>query len=136
MFASRRFVLPVLLATSLGVGTAATAAGCGSSPHAAAPTTTPAAPTTSAAPPPATHPSGSSASARLAGVVSCLKAHGMALPGGVKAAQVRAAYEALPPAQQLSDFTACNYLLSAKLRQKIQKLINEREAASSASARP
>jgi hypothetical protein len=126
MFANRHFGLSALLAASLGVGIAATAAGCGSSPHNTAPATTSAAPSATAA-----H-SGSSASAQLGGIVSCLNARGMALPGGVKAAQIRAAYEALPPAQQLSDFKACENLLPAELRQKIQALINEREAAPTA----
>ena len=122
MFANRRSARSVLLATALAAGITATAAGCGASPPAAAPATTSAAPSASAA-------SGSPASTKLAGVVSCLQAHGMAISSGATSKEVKATYRALPPAQQLSDFSACGSLLPANLRQKIQALINEREAA-------
>ena len=123
MFANGRLVPRVLLAASLGAGITATAAGCGSSAPAVAPASSAAPSPSSAAPSPKPHHSGSSGGAKLTSLAGCLRSHGVTLPSGATATEVKGAYRALSPAQQLSDFNACGNLMSAKLRQKIQALI-------------
>jgi phospholipase C len=79
--------------------------------------------TSSTAPSTATTLAGSSGSGQLAGVVNCLRTHGVATPDGATAKQVRAGFAALPKAEEQSVFTACASSLPPKLRQKLQARI-------------
>jgi hypothetical protein len=107
MSANRRCARSSLLVASLGVSAAIAAAGCGPLPAAPAPS-----PTATAG--------GSSGGAQRAPVVDCLQGHGVSLPPGATDKQVRAAFAALPAAQQQTVFAACASALPAKLRQQLQ----------------
>lgn len=134
MFANRRFTAHVLLATSLSVGVAGTAAGCGSSPPAPAPATSSAAPSpSSAAPPPTATSSGSTARALLPAVISCLRSHGLAIPRtAADKKEIKAAFKAQPKARQESEFRACEYLLPADIRLEVQHKIAQQRASATA----
>jgi phospholipase C len=71
----------------------------------------------------ATTPTAPSPARRLAAVVACLTAHGVTVPASATPAQFRAAFLALPPAQQRRVYAACASTLPAKLRQRLQRYL-------------
>lgn len=108
-------VLMVML-LSLGLGTAVT--GCGSSPASAPANVNPA--TTK------THKPGSPLSA---GILGCLNSHGMSLPAGATSRQAEGAFRALPASQRQSVYDACNSLMPAKFRQRVQARLSSTPSA-------
>lgn len=132
MSANRRFAASVLLAASLGIGTAVTAAGCGGSSPAAAPATTAAAPPATAAPSPSK--SQKISAAALQNVINCMKSHGVnfstANPTGK---DVRTVFRSLTVARQQSVFNACGQVLPANIRQLVQQRMAQETAGATAS---
>lgn len=130
MSANRRFTASVLLAASLGIGTAVTAAGCGGASPAAAPATT------SAAPPAAAAPSKSPkiSPTVLQNVINCMESHGVnfstANPTGK---DVKNVFRSLTVARQQSVFNACRQVLPANIRQLVQQRMAQETAAAAAS---
>jgi hypothetical protein len=132
MSANRRFTASVLLAASLGIGTAVTAAGCGGSSPAAAPATTSAAPAAAAAPSPSKSPKISAAV--LQNVIDCMKSHAVnfstANPTGK---DVKNVFRSLTVARQQSVFNACGRVLPANIRQLVQQRMAQETAGATAS---
>lgn len=116
----------------LMVSAAFVATGCGSSSHAAAPTTSPTVttlPTTTSTALSTTKKAGALSTAEVAAILTCLKAHGVAVPASGAAQgtakQVRVAFTGLPATQQQDVVTACGPLLPASLRQELQSRIGQ-----------
>lgn len=132
MPAGRRFPASVLLAVSLGIGTAVTAAGCGGSSPAAAPATTSAAPPAAAAPSPSK--SQQISPAVLQNVINCMRSHGVsfsvASPTGK---DVKDVFRSLTVARQQSVFNACGQVLPANIRQLVQQRMVLETAGATAS---
>lgn len=132
MSANRRFTASALLAVSLAIGTAVTAAGCGGSPPAAAPATTSAAPPAAAAPSPAESPKISPAA--LQDVINCMKSHGVNFSSArLTAKDVKTAFRSLTVARQQSVFNACGQVLPANIRQLVQQRMAQETAGATAS---
>lgn len=123
MRADRRTTRRRWLVLCLGVGLALSATGCASPSHPAATTSAPRAPTTTLA--------GASTSAERAVVATCVEAHGMTVPDGATARELRAAFATLPAAQQHSVFAACASLLPGRLRLKLQAQMAEETTTTS-----
>jgi hypothetical protein len=132
MSANRRFTASVLLAVSLAIGTAVTAAGCGGSSPAAAPATTSAAPPASAAPSPSISPKISAAA--LQNIINCMKSHGVNFSTArLTGKDVKNVFRSLTPARQQSVFNACGQVLPAEVRQVVQQRIAQETAGATAS---
>ena len=130
--ANRRFTASVLLAASLGFGTAVTAAGCGGSSPAAAPATTSAAPPTTAAPSPSKSPKISAAA--LQDIINCMKSHGVNFSTErLTGKDVKDVFRSLTVARQQSVFNACGRALPANIRQLVQQRMAQETAGATAS---
>jgi hypothetical protein len=128
MSANRRFTASVLLAASLAIGTAVTAAGCGGSSPAAAPATTSAASPATAAPSPSESPKISATV--LENVINCMKSHGANFSTANPTGQdVRDVFRSLTVAKQQSVFNACGQVLPADFRQLVQQRMAQETTA-------
>jgi hypothetical protein len=138
MSASRRFTASALLAASLAIGTAVTAAGCGGGSPAAAPATTSAAPpaTTAASPSPSPSPSKSQkiSPAVLQNVINCMKSHDVKFSAASPTGKdVRDVFRSLTVARQQGVFNACGQVLPANIRQLVQQRMAQETAGATAS---
>jgi hypothetical protein len=132
MSASRRFTASALLAVSLAIGTAVTAAGCGGSSPAAAPATTSVAPPAATVPSPAKSPKISPTV--LQDAINCMKSHGVNFPAArLTSKDVKKAFTSLTVARQQSVFNACGQTLPASIRQVVQQRMAQETAAATAS---
>jgi hypothetical protein len=126
--AHRRFAASVLLAASLGFGTAITAAGCGGS----SPATTSAAPPAPAAPSPSKSPKISAAA--LQDIITCMKSQGVSFSTPrLTGKDVEDVFRSLTVARQQSVFNACGQVLPAAVRQVVQQRMAQETADATAS---
>jgi hypothetical protein len=117
-FPGSRLVLPMVVAAGVALG----CAGCGGGSPGTPTATAPAASASPSRTPLATAvPRTADAGSLLASVAACLKAHGVPLPAGATAKQVKKAYRTLPLARQQSVLNACGSSLPASARQVIQQ---------------
>lgn len=77
-------------------------------------------------------PATPSPASELAAVIQCLTTHGVTVPATATAAQVRAAFTALPSAKQRSVYAVCASTLPEKLRQKVQRYLAKQTTTTTA----
>jgi hypothetical protein len=118
MITNRRSAVSALAVLSLGAAAGAGLAGCGGSAS------------------PAASPSRSPGNGKLASVIGCLDAHGLHMPAGSTAPQLRSDLASLPAAQRQRDFDACASQLPARIRQRIGQRLAQVTAPPSATATP